>query len=63
MSPTTGRLEADEPGFAHHHHDLPGVWNVTHPLLDPGVHPRRHHPTPRATVIKINRLNLHSATA
>ena len=61
--PRTRRLGAHQPGLADHHLDPAGVRDVPDPLHDPGVHPRRHHPTRRAAVRQINRLHLDPATA
>src|SRR6187549_1916183 len=36
--------------------------DVPHRLLQPGMHPNRHHPTPRAAVSKINGLYLNPTT-
>lgn len=46
-----------------HHHDNPaGVRHVPDPLLGPGMHPHRHHPTVRTARFQISPLNLDPAT-
>ena len=59
----TCRLGAGQARLAHHHLQLAGVRDVADPLHDPGVHPRRDHPTCRAAIGKLDRLNLDPATA
>lgn len=41
--------------LVHHHLDLTGVRDISDLLLDPAVHPRRHHPAGKATLAEINR--------